>query len=67
MTSFFFFKQFFIAIKVKKQQKHKAKLIIRSMPPEPLESALIFSLLQICSDFATYRKKLRVQKFGAPS
>ena len=30
-----------------------------------MESSLKFILLQICSDFATHRKKLRVQKFGA--
>ena len=39
------------------------------MPPDHprLGSSLIFIPLQICSDFATHRKKLRVQKFGASS
>ena len=36
------------------------------MPPDPLKSSLIYILLQICPDFATHRKKLRVRKLGAP-
>ena len=36
------------------------------MYPDPLESSLIFILLQICFDFATHRKKLHVRKFGMP-
>ena len=35
------------------------------MPQDPLQSSLIFIPLQICSHFATHRKKLRVRKFGA--
>ena len=35
------------------------------MPPDPLELSLTFILLQICSHFATHRKKLGVRKFWA--
>ena len=36
------------------------------MPPDPLESSLIFILLQICSDVAAHRKKPCARKFWAP-